>query len=164
MNSPITGMRCNVLTTWVPTNTLYIMFMILDYVCEMTYKKRLLLRKEKNFRIFDSTIRVCLFRRKQASKQAIFICQHRSVFEAAVQLVGDLQLAPPEWYFQNENHRYQGTHLPTSEGWTAELTVGLWKVVPSRFEPTTSRSWAERLDYSAIYFKHTALMLLPILR
>ena len=23
------------------------------------------------------------------------------------------------------------THLPTSEGWTAELTVGLWVVVPT---------------------------------
>ena len=23
------------------------------------------------------------------------------------------------------------THLPTSEGWTAELTVGLWLVVPT---------------------------------
>ncbi len=29
-----------------------------------------------------------------------------------------------------------GTHSPTSEGWTAELTVGLWKVVPTRFEFT----------------------------
>ena len=29
------------------------------------------------------------------------------------------------------------THLPTSEGWTAELTVGLWLVVPTTgFEPT----------------------------
>ena len=29
------------------------------------------------------------------------------------------------------------THLPTSEGWTAELTVGLWVVVPTTgFEPT----------------------------
>ena len=28
------------------------------------------------------------------------------------------------------------THLPTSEGWTAELTVGLWLVVPmTGFEP-----------------------------
>ena len=28
-------------------------------------------------------------------------------------------------------------HLPTSEGWTAELTVGLWLVVPTTgFEPT----------------------------
>ena len=28
------------------------------------------------------------------------------------------------------------THLPTSEGWTAELTVGLWLVVPTTgFEP-----------------------------
>ena len=29
------------------------------------------------------------------------------------------------------------THLPTSEGWTAELTVGLWLVIPTTgFEPT----------------------------
>ena len=29
------------------------------------------------------------------------------------------------------------THLATSEGWTAELTVGLWLVVPTTgFEPT----------------------------
>ena len=29
------------------------------------------------------------------------------------------------------------THLPTSEGWTAEFTVGLWTVVPTTgFEPT----------------------------
>ena len=29
------------------------------------------------------------------------------------------------------------THLPTLEGWTAELTVGLWLVVPTTgFEPT----------------------------
>ena len=29
------------------------------------------------------------------------------------------------------------THLPTSEGWTAELTVGLWLMVPATgFEPT----------------------------
>ena len=29
------------------------------------------------------------------------------------------------------------THLPTSEGWTAELTVGLWEVVlTTGFEPT----------------------------
>ena len=29
------------------------------------------------------------------------------------------------------------THLPTSAGWTAELTVGLWLVVPTTgFEPT----------------------------
>ena len=29
------------------------------------------------------------------------------------------------------------THLPTSEGWTAELTVGLWLVVTTTgFEPT----------------------------
>ena len=29
------------------------------------------------------------------------------------------------------------THLPTSEGWTAELTVGLWLVVPTAgFDPT----------------------------
>ena len=29
------------------------------------------------------------------------------------------------------------THLPTSEGLTAELTVGLWLVVPTTgFEPT----------------------------
>ena len=28
------------------------------------------------------------------------------------------------------------THLPTSEGWTAELAVGLWLVVPTTgFEP-----------------------------
>ena len=28
------------------------------------------------------------------------------------------------------------THLPTSEGWTAGLTVGLWLVVPTMgFEP-----------------------------
>ena len=31
------------------------------------------------------------------------------------------------------------THLPTSEGWTAELTVGLWLVVPTTgFEPIFS--------------------------
>ena len=31
----------------------------------------------------------------------------------------------------------QSTHLPTPEGWTAELTVGLWLVVPTTgFEPT----------------------------
>ena len=30
------------------------------------------------------------------------------------------------------------THLPTSEGWTAELTVGLWLVVPTvGLEPST---------------------------
>ena len=29
------------------------------------------------------------------------------------------------------------THLPTSEGWTAELTVGLWLVITTTgFEPT----------------------------
>ena len=29
------------------------------------------------------------------------------------------------------------THLSTSEGWTAELTVGLWFVIPmTGFEPT----------------------------
>ena len=29
------------------------------------------------------------------------------------------------------------THLPISEGWAAELTVGLWLVVPTTgFEPT----------------------------
>ena len=29
------------------------------------------------------------------------------------------------------------THLPTSEGWTAELTVDLWLVAPTTgFEPT----------------------------
>ena len=27
------------------------------------------------------------------------------------------------------------THLPTSEGWTAELNVGLWLMVPMGFEP-----------------------------
>ena len=29
------------------------------------------------------------------------------------------------------------THLPTLEGWTADLTAGLWLVVPTTaFEPT----------------------------
>ena len=38
-------------------------------------------------------------------------------------------LVPTEWFLR--------THLPTSEGWTAELTVGMWLVVPTTgFEPT----------------------------
>ena len=31
----------------------------------------------------------------------------------------------------------QSAHLPTSEGWTAELAVGLWLIVPTTgLEPT----------------------------
>ena len=45
------------------------------------------------------------------------------------------------------------THLPTSEGWTAELTVGLWLVVPTTgFEPTRgdlTRFETLRLNHSA---------------
>ena len=45
------------------------------------------------------------------------------------------------------------THLPTSEGWTAELVFGLWLVVPTKgFEPTTrvdlTRSKTLRLNHS----------------
>ena len=45
------------------------------------------------------------------------------------------------------------THLPTSEGWTAELTVGLWLVVTTTgFEPTgvdLTRFEALHHNYSA---------------
>ena len=45
------------------------------------------------------------------------------------------------------------THLPTSEGWTAELTVGLWLVVPKKgFEPT-------RVDlacFETLHLNHSA--------
>ena len=45
------------------------------------------------------------------------------------------------------------THLPTTEGWTAELTVGLWLVVPTTgFEPTRvdlTRFETLRLNHSA---------------
>ena len=45
------------------------------------------------------------------------------------------------------------THLPTSEGWTAELTVGLWLVAPTvGREPRTedlTRFATLRLNHSA---------------
>lgn len=37
-NLPITGMGHNVLSTWVPTNSLDIMFVIFDYICKMACK------------------------------------------------------------------------------------------------------------------------------
>ncbi len=58
----------------------------------------------------------------------------------------DLQLVSQDWYSRTNT---LGTHLLTSERRTAELTVGLWKVVRTRFEPTTLRLWAEHLDHSA---------------
>ncbi len=42
-----------------------------------------------------------------------------------------------------------GNHILTSGGWTAEFTVCLLILVPVRFEPTTSWSWDEHIDYSA---------------
>ena len=46
------------------------------------------------------------------------------------------------------------SHLPTSEGWTAELTVGLWLVVPTvGLEPRTqdlTRFATLRLNHSAL--------------
>ena len=44
------------------------------------------------------------------------------------------------------------THLPTSEGWTAELTVGLWLVVPTTgFESTKFATKSHRLVFTFLF-------------
>ena len=71
-----------------------------------------------------------------ASKQATFICQRRLGLWQLYSWCGPaaLRLVPSELS--------PNTHLPTSEEWTAKLTVGLWLVVPTigfehtRVDPT----------------------------
>ena len=47
------------------------------------------------------------------------------------------------------------THLPTSEGWTAELTVGLWFVIPTPgFEPTQG----DLTRFGALRLKHSTTL------
>ena len=55
------------------------------------------------------------------------------------------------------------THLPTTEGWTAELTVGLWLVVPTvGLERRTERRTCE---FDIVYIKKCSYhmeLLLPL--
>ena len=45
------------------------------------------------------------------------------------------------------------THFPTSEGWTAELTIGLWFVVPTTgFEPTR----VDLTRFETLWLNHSA--------
>ena len=75
---------------------------------------------------------------------SLYWMKHFSFFRLAVINVCPV-LAPSELLLN--------THLPTSEGWIAELTVGLWLVVPmTGFEPT-------RVDLA--WFEHCALTTRP---
>ena len=65
------------------------------------------------------------------AKQRCFYLLTQAGYVAAIQLMWTwaLLLVPSELLLS--------THLPASEGWTAELAVGLWLVVRRRgFEPT----------------------------
>ena len=53
------------------------------------------------------------------------------------------------------------THLPTSKGWTAELAVGLWLVVPTtEFEPT----WVDLTRFDSLRLYHSAVPLFIVFK
>ena len=77
--------------------------------------------------ILDETLQLCAYALRITSDESLYSMKPFSFRLAFINVCP--VLVPSELL--------GSTHLPTTEGWTAELTVGFWLVAPTTgFEPT----------------------------